>query len=468
MGKGILMEVEGRNGVVLTPKGEFKRVPLPKGALEVGDEIEFQERTGLRLNWVVAAAAAILLAVLSPVGYEQWALAQPAALVQIDINPSIELTLNGRQQVIRAEGLNADGQLVLNGLSLKGLTVDEATRGITAQAVAVGMLDPFADSSAVVVAVAPRGTGRLTEEGASEIASKSKTAVQAEVQHQAQAKGSEPKTQVAAIEATKEEVQLAQEQGITLPKLIILQEVKESYPEVTVEAINQQGPGKFVQSLGLNAGELFSQVEKKHNRGREVLPASGRSNSDDDDDDDRDDKNNENDDSPGRDDKQSQKLQQQDAKEQKKQEQEQEKANKAEQKQNKPGSKEESDKEEDDSKDSSRSQNRPNAQSAPKSFFDTLKEQLGIGRSSGAQQEESNSREKDREQDREKREKDREKDSDEDDSSESGGRNNGRGNNQTNRPDNDRDDDKDKNRRGNGQEKNGSRANEGKDEKKDD
>lgn len=276
MGKGILMEVEGRTGVVLTPKGEFRRVPLPKGALDIGDEIEFQESAGLRL-WI-AAAAAVLLMALSPFAYQQWALAQPAALVQIDINPSIQLTLNGRQQVIAAQGLNADGEQVLEGLSLYKLPVDEATRKITARAVAMGKLDPAAEISAVVVAVAPAGEEELSEEAAGEIAARSKIAVQTEVREQAEAKGEAARTQVAALEATKEEVELAREQGITLPKLIILQEVKESHPEVTAEAIAKVGPGKFVHSLGLNPGDIFSKAEKKHNKGHAAEPASSRGN----------------------------------------------------------------------------------------------------------------------------------------------------------------------------------------------
>ena len=39
MGKGILLELEGRTGIVLTPEGEFRRVPLPAGDPAVGDEI---------------------------------------------------------------------------------------------------------------------------------------------------------------------------------------------------------------------------------------------------------------------------------------------------------------------------------------------------------------------------------------------------------------------------------------------
>ncbi|MFZ5825578.1 MAG: anti-sigma factor domain-containing protein [Bacillota bacterium] len=279
MGKGILLEVEGRTGVVLTPKGEFKRVPLPRrGAFDVGDEVDYEEKNGLRWGWV-AAAAAVLLMLLSPFGYQTYTLAQPAALVLIDINPSIELTVNGKQQVIGARGLNADGEAVLEAITWWKRPVDEVTREITAEAVAEGRLDPGSESSAIVVAVAPVGEREIPEKVASAIVNRSRAAVQSEVQVQAEAKGQEPKTQVAAMEVTKEEVKQAKEQGLTVPRLVILEEVKVSKPEVEVndDMLKAKGPGQFLKDLNLNPGEIFGEVEKKHNkRDDDAIPANAK------------------------------------------------------------------------------------------------------------------------------------------------------------------------------------------------
>lgn len=283
MGKGILLEVEGRNGVVLTPKGEFKRVPLPRrGSFDVGDEVAYEEKNGLRWGWVVAAAAALLM-MLSPVGYQTWALAQPAALVLIDINPSIELTVNGRQQVIDARGLNADGETVLEAITWRKRPVDEVTREITAEAVAEGKLDPSSEASAIVVAVAPVGERGVSAQVAAEIVNRSRTAVQSEVNLQAEAKGKEPKAQVASMEVTREEVKQAKEQGLSVPKLVILEEVKVSNPEVEVDddLLKGKGPGQIIKELNLNAGEIFGGAEKRHNKkDDDVLPTNARGNSD--------------------------------------------------------------------------------------------------------------------------------------------------------------------------------------------
>lgn len=279
MGKGILLEVEGRNGVVLTPKGEFKRVPLPRRrSHDVGDEVAYDETSGLRWGWV-AAAAAVLLMLFSPFGYQTWALAQPAALVLIDINPSIELTVNGRQQVLDARGLNADGEAVLQAITWRKRPVDEVTREITAEAVAEGRLDPGSEASAVVVAVAPVGEREIPAQIAAEIVNRSRVAVQSEVQAQAAAKGQEPKTQIASVEVTREEVRQAKEQGLTVPKMVILREVKDSHPEVEVDddLLKAKGPGQIIKDLNLNHGEIFNNAEERHNRKvDDVLLANGK------------------------------------------------------------------------------------------------------------------------------------------------------------------------------------------------
>lgn len=266
MGKGILLEVEGRRGVVLTPQGEFRRVPLPKGSFDIGDEVAYQERPTMRWGWV-AAAAALLLALLSPVGYQQWALAQPMALMMIEINPSLQLTLNGRDQVIQAVGLNSDGEAILTELDWAKRPADEVARAITAQAVAAGKLDPSREEGAVVMAFAPAGTKELAPEKAQALLQRSKEAVQQEVVHQAEAKGSEPKAQVAAIEGTAQDLQEASAQGLTLPKWAIYREIQAEHPEVTVESFKAVPPGQLMKELKINPSEIFSQAE--HHRQNE-------------------------------------------------------------------------------------------------------------------------------------------------------------------------------------------------------
>ncbi|MEY8427455.1 hypothetical protein AALA00_06995 [Lachnospiraceae bacterium 46-15] len=65
------------------------------------------------------AVICVLLVLLAGVGGYSWIQA-PAAYMSIDINPSIELVLNRFDKVISATAYNAEGEEILEALSLKG------------------------------------------------------------------------------------------------------------------------------------------------------------------------------------------------------------------------------------------------------------------------------------------------------------------------------------------------------------
>lgn len=79
-----------------------------------------------RRRWApLAAAASLLLAgVLCATGWHIWQ--QPAAFVGVDVNPSLELTVNNFDRVVKATAINDDGAAVLDALSLEGQPYEEA------------------------------------------------------------------------------------------------------------------------------------------------------------------------------------------------------------------------------------------------------------------------------------------------------------------------------------------------------
>lgn len=79
-----------------------------------------------RRRWApLAAAACLLLAgILGAAGWHLWQ--QPAAFVGVDVNPSLELTVNNFDRVVAATAINDDGAAVLDALSLEGKSYGEA------------------------------------------------------------------------------------------------------------------------------------------------------------------------------------------------------------------------------------------------------------------------------------------------------------------------------------------------------
>ena len=117
------MEVDKRFLTVLTPEGEFLRARNDSSHYQIGQEITFipvtQEAkkkaaflTFFRGRFLLPSAAALMLALFFFIPFYQNN--QVYAYLSIDINPSIELGINKKYEVIELKSYNADGEKIIN------------------------------------------------------------------------------------------------------------------------------------------------------------------------------------------------------------------------------------------------------------------------------------------------------------------------------------------------------------------
>src|SRR5690242_7947470 len=128
MNRGIVMEIYKRHLVVLTPDGQFRKVPARKMAV-VGEEIRFAEPVAYRrpraLRSAMIGASAVLLLLCVPLFAKQYASGAPVvAYLTMDINPSVELGVGDDDRVMELRAVNSDGAKVTKGLPYKGQPVE--------------------------------------------------------------------------------------------------------------------------------------------------------------------------------------------------------------------------------------------------------------------------------------------------------------------------------------------------------
>ena len=87
---------------------------------------------------IVAAAACLLLLVGSGIFMNT---PKVDSVVSIDINPSIQLTVNKKDEVVSAVALNADAEKVLSGMEFKKVDLDIALNAIIGSLLKNGYLD---------------------------------------------------------------------------------------------------------------------------------------------------------------------------------------------------------------------------------------------------------------------------------------------------------------------------------------
>jgi hypothetical protein len=123
--RGLVLEVNKNNVLVLTRDGRFKNLPR-RGRVEVGSEYSY----GTYFPRAQLAVAAVMLLALASVLLPLQGRMAPAAYITLDINPSVELVVNSSQRVIGVEALNEDGAKLIGELRLKGENLQYAIEAL--------------------------------------------------------------------------------------------------------------------------------------------------------------------------------------------------------------------------------------------------------------------------------------------------------------------------------------------------
>ena len=120
--KSVVLEIKGKFAAVLSDDGSIKKVKNRNYA--VGQEIwSIQKEEDLKMKNLpitkkIALCASCAAIMLFGTGAGVWVYAAPYSYVSLDVNPSIEYTLNRLDRVIKVKAVNDDGQAILDEVNM--------------------------------------------------------------------------------------------------------------------------------------------------------------------------------------------------------------------------------------------------------------------------------------------------------------------------------------------------------------
>ena len=130
-----------------------------------GTVIIMKER---KVNWtkrIVAAAAVLALVIGLGAGVGFYRINQAvAATVSLDVNPSVELTVNRKDRILSVNANNEDGMKILGDMDLDGSDLEVAVNAIVGSMVRNGYLNELANSVLVSVDSADAAVGAALQE----------------------------------------------------------------------------------------------------------------------------------------------------------------------------------------------------------------------------------------------------------------------------------------------------------------
>jgi hypothetical protein len=160
--KGCIMEIREHTMILMTASCDFIEIPLVSDSLVPGMEIEFElmdslappvakRKTGISRKaaaWIAVAAMLMLAVIGTTVGFPTVS-AEPAFVVNVDLNPSVILMLDEAGSVIKVKAVNADAER-LNLKALRHKPMEEALAALLLEAEEAGYLNPEQDHYMVI------------------------------------------------------------------------------------------------------------------------------------------------------------------------------------------------------------------------------------------------------------------------------------------------------------------------------
>ncbi|MGI6284501.1 anti-sigma factor domain-containing protein [Neomoorella humiferrea] len=259
--RGLVVAKQGREVIVLTPEGEWRSIPLAGPVPEVGEEVMLPPAKKASRRQVLMAAAAVILLLVLALPLARRAIVPsvpvvPAYYVGIDINPSIELAVDGEERVLSARGFNEDGEKLLGAVALKNEKIAEAVAILTTEAIRQGYYLPDRKGT-MVVTVSP-AEGRAEEEREAGDALGQKVSERARnILRQA---GVEAVVETAVVDP--EIRSRAEAYGLSPGKYGILLEALEAGLPVTADDLKQESIAGVLGRFGDNWEELLHRLHQ--------------------------------------------------------------------------------------------------------------------------------------------------------------------------------------------------------------
>jgi hypothetical protein len=259
--KAVIVDIKGKYAVVLDKQGGFKKI-RNSGQLRVGYEIELPQQTLLNFNKVtkIASIAAVFVGILGlSIGIYSYSL--PYSYVNVDINPSIEITTNIYDRIIGVEGLNEDGKKLVKVDSYMNKSLKDGVEQVLETAVKEGYIKQ--DSlNAVIFTVSSKN--EIKVEGIQK-------SLESTASQKLEAEGAETEVLIEKVD-TEKRVK-TESQGISPGKLNLINKLAEVDSEVKVEDFKDK-PVKEIMRLikesrkewddGKSIGEYEAKKDDKH------------------------------------------------------------------------------------------------------------------------------------------------------------------------------------------------------------
>lgn len=255
---GIILKLKKNSVIVMTDKLDFVEINRKPGMVR-GQKVYFTSfdlcntsfwfwdyKKILKLTSVAASVAAVFLVLF--VGYRFLYSIKEYAYVDIDINPSIEMTINKNENVLRAEALNSDGQTLLDAVKVKNMELADAVSLLLSKSKEIGFIDSY--NNKVILTTA------LNSEKVTEAENEDLNSMISSLKEVVDKSGLESQVIQLSLEDRKEAI----ETGLSMCKYYIYTKAADEGIQMTVEEVKNSSISTLLNKVALLDDVNITQV----------------------------------------------------------------------------------------------------------------------------------------------------------------------------------------------------------------
>lgn len=242
--KAVIVDIEGKNAVALNKNGDFIKIKNDD-RYHVGFEVEIPSNTLFNFSALVKvlpAAAAFLIFI--SLGLGAYGYTRPYSYVDVDINPSIEITSNIFDRIIKVEGLNDDGKKLLSENTYNNKDINDGIEDILKLAVSRGYL-VSSSTSAVMLTVSGKDNEKV---------GKIENEIQKTVDKELKNAGAQAEIMVENVSLKSHEEAI--KQGISPGKLLLIERLIKVNPDAKVEDYKNATVKEIVKKINSDKEKL--------------------------------------------------------------------------------------------------------------------------------------------------------------------------------------------------------------------
>jgi len=258
--RGLVTKINKDCCIVVTNEGIYEKVPVTLEEVQVGAEITYRSPIAKRTIKILLLAASFMVLFLSYNLFHQASLKNAMAVVSLDINPSLEMSVNKDLNVIAVKCFNDDAANLLKEENIEGKNLYDALTAIVKKAIELNYIKNDQENLIIsTVTSSEADEGYINQEK-----------IRQSLENTVASDGLSGKVQIYSV--TDEFRSAAENKGLSPGQFLIYEQLKKMGNQTSIDEVQKNNINKLVETYKIELLPNFEKITVRKNTGSNEDP----------------------------------------------------------------------------------------------------------------------------------------------------------------------------------------------------